>query len=157
MCIISRSETFGLVYKSFFYPFSSWLCHIYGTGGPLLLICARANSTRWLDWKHRDENKPNLLCFGNLPHGFSHLRDLVNTDAPPWFQVPVSGFGFKFQVSVSRFSCKIQFQVSVSSFSFKFQFKSGSYSNSCLNQSSKGLSRFQSVYSWYNLIEFPNS
>ena len=63
--------------------------------------------------------------------------------------VSVSGFGFKFQFqdSVSRFSFKIQFQDSVSSFSFKFQFKSGSYSNSCLNQSSKGLSRLQSVYS----------
>ena len=45
--------------------------------------------------KKRDENNPNLKikyssgpnttlpCFGNPAHGFSYLRDLVNTDATP--------------------------------------------------------------------------
>ena len=49
--------------------------------------------------KHRDENKPNmkiyffsgpnttLPCFENPAHGFSHMRDLVNTDATPWLQL----------------------------------------------------------------------
>ena len=25
--------------------------------------------------------------FGNPPHGFSHVRDLVNTDATPWMNI----------------------------------------------------------------------
>ena len=62
------------------------------------------------------------------------------------FQDSVSSFIFKFhfQVSFSSFIFKFHFQVSVSC--FKFQFKSDSYSNFCLNQSSQGLSRLQSVY-----------
>ena len=54
-------------------------------GGQLLLIRL----------KHRDESRPNMTieifagpnttrpCYGNPPHGFSHLRDLVNADATP--------------------------------------------------------------------------
>ena len=36
-------------------------------------------------WKFKFFSGPNTNqpCFGNLPHGFSHLQDLVNTDATP--------------------------------------------------------------------------
>ena len=88
------------------------------------------------------------------------------------FQVSISSYNFKFQfqvlifqfqVSIACFNFKFQFQVSVSSFSFKFQFqvsdssfkfqcKSDSCSNSCLNQSSQGLSRLQSVYFFFYQI-----
>ena len=92
------------------------------------------------------------LCFyGNTsrtvyPHSTKNFWELISSSPKSLAIRYIKKIQLRQFTDVTKQNFHFQFQVSVSSSSFSFPLKSDSCSNSCLNQSSQGLSRLQLVY-----------